>query len=144
MRYYNSSLEPSAQVSLKLRDLSCKDQKYREHVSFSWLKNFGITIDACAEYSRRCAKKEEYVIRCAEKKDNEVDIRPSGLSRSLMLIQSYSCFCGRGNLTCGVPTEWPFHYLGCFCIRVLDNHKSVLTSFGTNTSDDELDLPYVY
>ena len=28
--------------------------------------------------------------------------------------------------------------------EVLDNHKSVLTSFGIETSDDELDLPYVY
>ena len=28
--------------------------------------------------------------------------------------------------------------------EVLDNHKSVLTSFGIETSDDELDLPYRY
>ena len=28
--------------------------------------------------------------------------------------------------------------------EVLDNHKSVLTSFGIETSDDELDLPYIY
>ena len=27
--------------------------------------------------------------------------------------------------------------------EVLDNHKSVLTSFGIETSDDELDLPYI-
>ena len=27
---------------------------------------------------------------------------------------------------------------------MLDNHKSVLTSFGIETSDDELDLPYIY
>ena len=27
---------------------------------------------------------------------------------------------------------------------VLDNHKSLLTSFGLETSDDELDLPYIY
>ena len=29
-------------------------------------------------------------------------------------------------------------------LEVLDNHKSVLTSFGIETSDDELDLPYIY
>ena len=28
--------------------------------------------------------------------------------------------------------------------EVLDNHKSVLTWFGIETSDDELDLPYIY
>ena len=28
--------------------------------------------------------------------------------------------------------------------EVLDNHKSVLTSFGTETSDNELDLLYIY
>ena len=28
--------------------------------------------------------------------------------------------------------------------EVLDNHKSVLTSFGIETRDDELDLPYIY
>ena len=28
--------------------------------------------------------------------------------------------------------------------EVLDNHKSVLTSFGTDPNDDELDLPYIY
>ena len=29
-------------------------------------------------------------------------------------------------------------------IQVLDNHKSVLTSFGIQTTDEELDLPYIY
>ena len=28
--------------------------------------------------------------------------------------------------------------------EVLDNHKSVLTTFGIETSDDKLDLPYIY
>ena len=28
--------------------------------------------------------------------------------------------------------------------EVLDNHKSVLTSFGLQTTDEELDLPYIY
>ena len=28
--------------------------------------------------------------------------------------------------------------------EVLDNHKSVLTSFGIQTTDEELDLPYIY
>ena len=28
--------------------------------------------------------------------------------------------------------------------EVLDNHKSVLTSFGIQTNNEELDLPYIY
>ena len=28
--------------------------------------------------------------------------------------------------------------------EVLDNHKSVLTTFGIQTADEELDLPYIY
>ena len=28
--------------------------------------------------------------------------------------------------------------------EVLDNHKSVLTSFGIDPNEDELDLPYIY
>ena len=31
-----------------------------------------------------------------------------------------------------------------YASEVLDNHKSVLTSFEIETSDDELDLPYIY
>ena len=28
--------------------------------------------------------------------------------------------------------------------EVLDNHKSVLTSFGIQTNNEEIDLPYIY
>ena len=42
-----------------LRDLLRKDPKYREPVSFSWHQNFNITMDACEEYARRWAKKED-------------------------------------------------------------------------------------
>ena len=39
----------------------------------------------------------------------------------------------------------PTHNLTDFsAIEVLGHHKSVLTSFGIETSDDELDLPYIY
>ena len=34
--------------------------------------------------------------------------------------------------------------LPLFCKEVLDNHKSVLNSFGIQTNDEELDLPYIY
>ena len=43
----------------KLRDLLNKGPKYREPVSYSWHQNFGIIMDACEEYARRWAKKED-------------------------------------------------------------------------------------
>ena len=45
--------------NVKLRDLLSKGPKYREPVSYSWHKNFSIIMDACEEYARRWAKKED-------------------------------------------------------------------------------------
>ena len=45
--------------NIKLRDLLRKGPKYREPVSYSWHQNFGIIMDACEEYARRWAKKED-------------------------------------------------------------------------------------
>ena len=42
-----------------LRDLLRKGPKYREPVSFSRHQNFNIIVDACEEYARRWAKKED-------------------------------------------------------------------------------------
>ena len=43
----------------KLKDVLCKGPKYREPVSFSWHQSFNIIMDACEEYARRWAKKED-------------------------------------------------------------------------------------
>ena len=43
----------------ELRDLLSKGPKYREPVSYSWHQNIGIIMDACEEYARRWAKKED-------------------------------------------------------------------------------------
>ena len=43
----------------KLKDVLRKGPKYREPVSFSWHQNFNIIMDACEEYARRWAKKED-------------------------------------------------------------------------------------
>ena len=45
--------------NIKLRDLLNKGPKYREPVSYSWHQNFDIIMDACEEYARRWAKKED-------------------------------------------------------------------------------------
>ena len=48
--------------NIKLRDLLSKDPKYREPVSYSWHHNFGIIMNACEEYAKRWAKKEEFEV----------------------------------------------------------------------------------
>ena len=58
---YSYSLRGDLDIvrNIKLRDLLSKGPKYREPVSYSWYQNFDITIDACEEYARRWAKKED-------------------------------------------------------------------------------------
>ena len=43
-----------------------------------------------------------------------------------------------------LPRNPTYNIMDLSASEVLDNHKSVLTSFGIETSDDELDLPYIY
>ena len=43
-----------------------------------------------------------------------------------------------------LPGNHTYNLTDLSASEVLDNHKSVLTSFGIETSDDELDLPYIY
>ena len=43
--------------NIKLRDLLSKGPKYREPVSYSWRKNFGIIMDVCEEHVRLCTSK---------------------------------------------------------------------------------------
>ena len=45
--------------NIKLRDLLSRGPKYWEPVSYSWHQNFGIIMDACEEFARRWAKKED-------------------------------------------------------------------------------------
>ena len=39
---------------------------------------------------------------------------------------------------------YSYNLTGFSASEVLDNHTSVLTSFGIDTNDDELDFPYIY
>ena len=43
-----------------------------------------------------------------------------------------------------LPGNPTYNLMDLSASEVLDNHKSVLTSFGIETRDDELDLPYTY
>ena len=43
-----------------------------------------------------------------------------------------------------LPGNHTYNLTGFSASEVLDNHKSVLTSFGIQTTDEELDLPYIY
>ena len=43
-----------------------------------------------------------------------------------------------------LPENPTYNRTGFSTSEVLDNHTSVLTSFGIQTTDEELDLPYIY
>ena len=43
-----------------------------------------------------------------------------------------------------LPGNPTYNFTDFSAPEVLDNHKSVLTSFGIQTTDEELDLPYIY
>ena len=170
----------------KLRHLLCKGSKYREPVSFSWHQNFKIIMDACEEYARQWARKE----------DVEVDILSEGvksiadvLKRRIRRLKHSvntrheSIFCDSGvvrelshlhedfvivpahkasnNYTFvwkryyvsilieelglnSLPGNTTYNLTGFSASKVLENRKPVLTSFGIDTNDDELYLPYIY
>ena len=43
-----------------------------------------------------------------------------------------------------LPGNRTYNLTDCSASEVLDNHKSVRTSFGIDPNEDELDLPYIY
>ena len=43
-----------------------------------------------------------------------------------------------------LPTNPTYNLKDFSASEVLDNHKSVLTAFGIQTNNEELDLPYIY
>ena len=43
-----------------------------------------------------------------------------------------------------LPGNPTYNLTDCSASEILDNHKSVLTSFGIQRTDEELDLPYIY
>ena len=54
---------------------------------------------------------------------------------------------GGGQLELGLhllPGNPTYNLTDFSASEVLDNHKSVLSSFGIQTTDEELDLPYIY
>ena len=172
--------------NIKLRDILRKGPKYREPVSYSWHQNFGIIMEACEEYARRWAKKEdveadtlsEWIKSIADalkrrirRLKHSVNTRHEsifsdpGVVRELSRLHenfvivpaekasnNYTLVCKRHyvsilteELGLNSPPGNPSYNLTDFSAsEVLGNHKSVLTSFGIETSDDELDLPYIY
>ena len=142
-------------------------------------------MDACEEYARRLAKKEdvevdtfsEWIKSIADVlkrrirrlkhsvssrqesifSDPDVVRELSRLHENFVIVPAdkasnkYTFLCKRYyigilseelglNSLPGTPT---YNLTDFSASEVLDNHKSVLTSFGIETSDDELDLPYI-
>ena len=172
--------------NVKLRDLLSKGPKYREPVSYSWHQNLSIIMDACEEYARRWAKKEDVEVdtlsdwiksiadvlkRRIRRLKHSVNTRHesifsdpdvvrelSRLHENFVIVpadkasNNYTFVCKRHYVRIlseelglnSLPGNPTYNLMDFSASEVLDNHKSVLTSFGIETSDDELDLPYIY
>ena len=172
--------------NVKLRDLLSKGPKYREPVSYSWHQNFSIIMDACEEYARRWAKKEDVEVDTLSEwiksiadvlkrrirrlkhsvntrhesifSDPDVVRELSRLHENFVIVpadkasNNYTFVCKRHYIRIlseelglnSLPGNPTYNLTDFSASEVLDNHKSVLTSFGIETSDDELDLPYIY
>ena len=172
--------------NIKLRDLLSKGPKYREPVSYSWHQNFDIIMDACEEYARRWAKKEDVEVDTLSEwiksiadvlkrrirrlkhsvntryvsifSDPDVVRELSRLHENFVIVpadkasNNYTFVCKRHYVSIlseelglnSLPGNPTYNLTDLSASEVLDNHKSVLTPFGIETSDDELDLPYIY
>ena len=81
-------------------------------------------------------------------------LRTHGFNSSVpfFLVHSYTFVCKKHYVSIlseelgldSLPGNPTYNITDLSASEVLDNHKSVLTSFGIETSDDELDLPYIY
>ena len=158
----------------------------REPVSYSWHQNFDIIMDACEEYARRWAKKEDVEVDTLSEwiksiadvlkrrirrlkhsvntrhesifSDPDVVRELSRLHENFVIVpadkasNNYTFVCKRHYVSIlsdelgfnSLPGNPTYNLTDLSASEVLDNHKSVLTSFGIETSDDELDLPYIY
>ena len=163
-----------------------KGPEYREPVSFSWHQNFNIIMDACEEYARRWAKKEDVEVdtisewvksisdvlkrRIRRHKrsvntrhesifcDPEVVRELSRLHENFAVVpadkapNNYTFVCKKYYVSIlieelglnSLPGNPTYNFTDFSASEVLDNHKSVLTSFGIDPNEDELDLPYIY
>ena len=170
----------------KLKDILRKGPKYREPVSFSWHQNFNIIMDACEEYARRWAKKEDVEVdtlsewvksiadvlkrrirrlkRSVNSRhesifcDPEVVRELSRLHENFVIVpadkasNNYTFVCKKYYVSIlieelglnSLPGNPTYNLTDFSASEVLDNHKSVLTSFGIDPNEDELDLPYIY
>ena len=163
----------------KLKNVLRKGPKYREPVSFSWHQNFNIIMDACEEYARRWAKKEdvevdtlsEWVksitdvlkrrIRRLKRSvntrhesifcDPEVVRELSRLHENFVIVpadkasNNYTFVCKKYYVSIlieelglnSLPGNPTYNLTDFSASEVLDNHKSVLPSFGIDPNEDE-------
>ena len=144
-------------------------------------------MDACEEYARRWAKKEDVEVdtlsewvksiadilkRRIRRLKRSVDTRHESIFCDPAVVRELSCLhenfiivhadkAASNNYTFvrkkyyvsilieelglnSLPMNPTYSLTDLSASEVLDNHKSVLTSFGINPNEDELDLPYVY
>ena len=170
----------------KRRYLLSKGQNYREPVSYSWHQNFGLIMNACEEYARRWAKKEDVEVDTLSESiksiadvlkhrirrlkhsvntrhesifsDPDVVRKLSRLRENFVIFpadkasNNYTFVCKRHYVSISteelglnsLPRNPTYNLTDFSASEVLDNHKSVLTSFGIETNENGLELPYIY
>ena len=140
-------------------------------------------MDACEEYVRRWAKKEDVEVDTLSEwiksitdvlkrrirrlkhsvntrhesifSDPDVVRELSRLHENFVIVpadkasNNYTFVCKRHYVSIlseelGLNSLPTYNITDLSASEVLDNHKSVLTSFGIETSDDELEFPYIY
>ena len=167
-----------------LRNLLRTGPKYRDPVSFSLHQSFNIIMDACEEYARRWAKKEDVdslyeriklvanvLKRRIRRLKRSVNTRHESIlwdpavARELSRLHENSVIVPADKVSNNytfvfksyyvrilieelglnsLPGNPAYNLIDFSATEVLDNHQSVLTSFGIDPNDDELGLTYIY
>ena len=134
-----------------------------EEYTRRWTRKEDVEVDTLSEWIKSIANVLKRRIRRLK---HSVNTRHESISVTLMLSENFPVSMvpadkASNNFTfvCKIhyvsilteelglkslPGNPTYNLMDFSASEVLDNHKSVLTSFGIETSDDELDLPYIY
>ena len=153
-----------------LRDLISKGPKYREPQKFSWKYNFKLIMDSIEEYalSEWVISVKHFLKRRIYMVSRSVNTKPDSIfddeivARQLADLHDRFIIVPADKASNNVVFICKTYYYSCLQKELIDNnnvdsstyqrtnitkeeilvnHRSVLTSFGVNTQDENVDLP---
>ena len=148
-----------------LRDLISKGPKYREPQKFSWKYNFKLIMESVEDYARSWAKQEEVELdtlsewvksikhqlkRRIYMVSRSVNTKPISIfddevvSRHLADLHDRFVIVPADKSSNNDVDTSTYQRTNFTKEEILINHRSVLSSFGINTLDDDADLPSLY